>query len=114
MSEKSLALIGNASGKVVPSGWRPCSTQRGDATLERDEGVATVATRQSRRNRPHSSSIQPNLINANGRRQALLVCAHPLINPKGHIGLGISKIIDPRNIGTIYRINNEWQFIESK
>jgi hypothetical protein len=45
-------------------------------------------------------------LSLNGRRQALLACALPIVNLCRYGGLRISKIIDLRNIDSMCRINN--------
>jgi len=55
-----------------------------DAAKQRSTGLCRDKA-EARRNR--LTPAIPNLINANGRRQALLVCSLPLVNPNGHRGL---------------------------
>jgi hypothetical protein len=71
---------------------------------------ACVATRQ-RPGKIDLSPAIPNLINANGRRQALLVCSLPLVNPNGE-DYEYRRGSIYQNISAMCRINDEANLLE--
>ena len=64
-----------------------------------------LATRQ-RPGEIDFSPAMPDPINANGRRQALLVCSLPLVNPNGE-DYEYRRGSIYQNISAMYRINDE-------